>query len=107
MEDRRAPKNSLSQGIPANERPGVVPRDQGVLLGEWKGRPAVDPARQAELEATQGVPMPGPGMASPRIRDIPPKVVALKCDGITKKGKRCRAYATTGSAKCVGHAEVA
>lgn len=100
MEDQRAPKQSLLRGIVGEAKPGTLSANRGILRETWRGQPAVTQERQAELEATQGIPMTGPGMASSRIRDLPK---AQKCVALTKKGLPCKAFATTGGDLCTGH----
>ena len=100
MQDQRAPRQSLLRGIPGEQKPGTLNDNRGILREEWRGQSALTEERQAELEATQGIPHTGPGMASHKIRE---RVGAPKCVALTKKGLPCKAFATTGDVLCTGH----
>lgn len=97
MEDRRATKNTFQRGVTQEELDGYIPLERGVPKNY--GIPRISPEAMAAFEATQGIPMPGPGW----IEAVDPNA-APKCVAITKKGAPCRAYAGTDSDFCVGHA---
>ena len=96
MEDRKANKNTFTQGITLEDQPDThVPLEAGV--SPERGVPVHSAEYLASQEALRGRPWPMEDWSDP---DVQPD---LHCVGTTLKGNPCKAYAITKGVFCVGH----